>query len=119
MIYLKWLFETLIFSTLGLLVCFIIVAKTAQFVKSRPSWVKTAALLNLWPILLLGVIWDYAYQHTWAVLIFWEIAPKGEYMLTYRLQRHKRNGYVQDGWRFTRAIQICRLIEYISPGHCR
>ena len=118
LIYVYWLLGLFLASSVLLFSIFVVVIRLQRFVADRPKWVRTATVMHWWPIILAGVAWDYLFQHTWAVVLFWEWAPRGEKLLTWRLQRHKAAGYAVSGWRYTRAIQICRLVEWVDPGHC-
>lgn len=118
MIYLYWLLGLFLASSVLLFALFVVVIRLQKFVAGRPKWVRTATVMHLWPIILIGVAWDYVYQHTWAVVLFWELAPPGEKLLTWRLQRHKAAGYLVGGWRYTLAVRICRWVEWVDPGHC-
>ncbi|OHB85680.1 MAG: hypothetical protein A2Z38_04075 [Planctomycetes bacterium RBG_19FT_COMBO_48_8] len=117
--FIGWFLLSFLLSTLVLLLLFIIVARLQQFVKDRPNWVRTAVVLQTWPVILAGVAWDYVYQHTWGSLLFLELAPDGEQLLTARLQRWKRIGPVAGTWRWYLAIKLCDVIERIDPDHCR
>lgn len=118
MIYIYSALSLFLASSLLLLALFFIVVRLQQFVADRPKWVRTATVMHWWPIILLGIAWDALFQHTWAVALFWELAPPGEKLLTWRLQRHKAAGYLVGGWRYTLAVRICRLVEWVDPGHC-
>ena len=115
--YIFWIIGLFLASSVLLLSLFVIIIRLQRFVADRPKWVRTATVMHWWPIILLGVAWDYLFQHTLAVVLFWELAPRGEQLLTWRLQRHKAAGRAA-GWRYTLAIRICRLVEWVDPGHC-
>ena len=118
MAYLYWTLGLFLASSVLLFALFAIVIHLQRFVAGRPEWVRTATVLHWWPVILLGVAWDYVYQHTWAVVLFWELAPRGEKLLTWRLQRHKAAGYRVGGWRYTLAVRICLAVEAVDKGHC-
>lgn len=114
--YLYWILGLWLASTVILFALFAVVIKLQEFVADRPSWVRTTTVLHWWPVIALGIAWDVVYQYTWAVLLFLELPPRGEYMLTWRLRRYLKSG---PSWRFTQALFWCRLIERIDPGHCQ
>lgn len=116
MIYLYWIIGLWLASTAVLFALFAVIVRLRVFVADRPKWVRTATVLHWWPVIALGIAWDILYQYSWACLLFWEL-PKGERMLTWRLQRHKRAGK-KGGWRNRQARFWCRIIERIDPGHC-
>lgn len=118
MIYLLWFIGLFLISSVSLFILFVTVVKLQNFVEGKAKWVRNITLLGWSPLIVLGVLRDVLFQYTWGSLIFLEWPPKGERMLTWRLQRHKRNGYKVSGWRFTLAIWICTLIEKIEANHC-
>lgn len=118
MTYLYWIGGLWLASTVVLFALFAIIIKLQAFVDGRPKWVRTATVLHWWPVIALGVAWDYVFQHTWAVVMFWEWAPKGEHLLTARLQRQLKNS-LNWNWRYRQAKFWCRLIHRIDPGHCQ
>lgn len=103
-------------STVILLAFFIVIMKLKRFTDGRPEWVRTATVLGWWPVIGLGILWDVFFQFTWGTLIFWELPESREWLLSSRLQRHKASG---SGWRYKRAVQLCRLVEWVDPGHCK
>ena len=118
-----------VISTLSLLALFVIIAKAQQFVRNKPQWVRTAVVLNIWPIVVHGILLDAIYNFTYAVVpIFWEFPKyypeekdwqdRVEWLLTWRLKRYLKAGPINATWRWYLAVKICDLIERIDPGHC-
>jgi hypothetical protein len=130
-IVLSWLLAAVkwwLISTVVLYVLFWAVVSLQNFVRGKARWVFVATLLASWPVVLVGVLSDIAYQITWGTLLFRELPAydksKGwrdriEWMLTWRLQRHKRSGYAAGGWRFRLAVFLCtHLVEKVQAKHC-
>ena len=120
MTYLYWTIGLWLASTVVLFVLFAIITKLQAFVADGPKWVRTATVLHWWPVIAVGIAWDVVYQYTWAILLFLELPPKGEYMLTWRLKRHLASVNSDYGslWRYRQSAFWCRLIHKIDPGHC-
>ncbi len=105
-------------SSVTLFILFATVVKLEAFVKGKATWLRDLTILGWSPWIVTAILRDALFQYTWGTIIFLEWPPKGEYMLTWRLTRHKRAG-LTDGWRYKLAMSICTLIEKIQPGHCR
>lgn len=118
MIYLYWIVGGFLVTVLALFSAFAVIIFLQEWLEDKPKWVRIITIAHWWPFILKGVLDDARFQYTWASLMFWEWPPKGEKLLTARLQRHKAAGYLVSGWRYTLAIRICRPIEKIEKGHC-
>lgn len=118
MIYILWFIGLFLASVIGLFAAFTVIVFLQEWLEEKPKWVRIITIAHWWPIILKGVLYDVRFQYTWASVMFLEWPPKGERMLTWRLQRHKRAWYAVSGWRYTLAKRICRPIEKIDPGHC-
>lgn len=89
---------------------FINVMTWKKYESKIPNWIKP--ILKL--IAIIGIVWDFLFNITFATVIFLEL-PK-ETMLTFRMQRIL---LTDDGWRFKVARFICRyLVEPWDPNHC-
>lgn len=79
--------------------------------KLENSLTTTQKILG-YPLLYFGLFIDCLTNLTVCWLLFWA-APK-EWLVTFRLIRHKKEG----GWRGRLAAFICRQLDNIDPTGC-
>jgi hypothetical protein len=109
----------MIFLVLALYVFFALYVLTVSLygvhLRGKLNW---AGYLFGWPWVLVAYIVDIFFQYTVFTVLYWEIPPRGEWTVSRRLSRWKRNDPLSR--RGTWSRKLCSFLSVFDPkgDHC-
>lgn len=113
--------EAFLSTGLFILGCYVLALVTWLFYLAAMNLIKIReqltglAKVNGYILVTIGIVLDVAVNFILGTIIFVEI-PR-EWLLTDRLQRHKRKP--KTNWRYKIANYVCtNLLNPFDPGHC-